>query len=703
MALSNIIASVQDESASFVAPGATVDNFSKVSHRSDIYLALFRPGATPAWTGNLKRYDYSGNPASLRDENKNPAVDPNTGNFYDTARSAWSNSADGNFVAKGGAAGRLNPASRNVYTYTGESDNLTLESNRFSADNAAITLSDLGLGENDTAIRTKILDWAVGYDVNDEDEDNATDDARLHIGDPLHSRPVIVTYGGDSETPNSVIFFGTNDGYLHAIKTDTGDEVFSFIPTELIPNLKPLYENIPVHDKIYGLDGALTLWTEDKDGDGTIDSDDDHVYLYAGMRRGGNNYYALDVTDKDAPEFKWQIPGTSTEFGELGQTWSQALPITIKYNGTNRKVLLFGGGYDATQDDNNTRAVDSVGRAIYIVDADDGELLWSGGPADGTETRSFDDMTYSFPATPRAVDINGDGVIQQFYIGDMGGRIWRFDINDEATDNTELIDGGIIADLSTDGIIADTRRFYHTPDLSLSTINGKHYINIAVGSGYQAHPLNTGIEDRFYLIRYPLEFAGAQKYGIPDTAETTGDEAPDYVPIVESDLFNATSNILGEGTDPDVVSAAEESLATSHGWYLNMELSGEKVLGSSITFDNKIFFASYVPGAPLTGCAPEIGRGIFWGVNLWDGTPVSNLADDGAADLTKEDRTRRIPGGGIPAPIQIMFIDAGNVNEEGEVEDNELQILAISGPNNMLNLDPDSLVRRVYWSEYPNF
>ena len=353
-ALANIINSVQDDATTFVAPGATVDHFSKISHRNDIYLALFQPKAAPQWVGNLKRYDFAGKPAVLKDANDEAAIDPETGEFKDDAQSIWSTSADGNSVPAGGAAGKLVPGDRNIYTYTGTSKYLTHETNEFDEDNKKIKTDDLGLSSNDETGRENLLDWARGFDVDDEDADSLTADSRNFIGDPLHSKPVIVTYGGTSANPDSLILFGTNEGFIHAIDTGTGDEEFAFIPTELLPNLKPQYDNTPGSDKIYGMDGALSIWNKDTNNNGKVETGD-HVYLYAGMRRGGSSYYALDITDKEAPEYMWQIdggPGGTDGFHELAETWSQMVPATIKYGTTIKKVLIFGGGYDNAQDDN---------------------------------------------------------------------------------------------------------------------------------------------------------------------------------------------------------------------------------------------------------------------------------------------------------------------------------------------------------------
>ena len=545
--------------------------------------------------------------------------------------------------------------------------------------------------------KENILEWALGRDVKDADEDGDTLDNRNHMGDPLHSNAVTVTYGGDAADPDSIVFVGTNEGYLHAISSRDGTEHFAFMPEELIGNLERLYHNDQSQGKIYGMDGGLTLWTEDLDHDGHIESDaNEHAYLYAGMRRGGSSYYAFDVSKKDSPEFKWQIAGGSAGFEELGETWSRMNPTTIKYGTTVKKVLIFGGGYDNSQDDKVTRSHDSIGRAIYIVDADTGALLWSGGAGDHNETKTFDDMLYSIPATPIALDVNGDGGAEQIYVGDMGGQIWRFDV--DITSDTLELDGGVIADFGTDNVMSDARRFYHTPDISLSIVDSQYVLNIAIGSGYQAHPLNTTIEDNFYLVRYPIRYAGEGKYGIPQETSFGTDAPPEtiYEPITEDHLYNATQNLIGEGT-PDERKAALQQLATTTGWFIEMEGSGEKVLGSSVTFNNKVLFTSYTPGDATDPCSPNVGSGTFWAVNLLDGTPVEQFDTDDEL-LNKKDRHKNIPSPGLPPAPQTLFL----ITKDSTSSD-DLQVITTSGGNTMLSHDIDSLIDRVYWSEYPNF
>ena len=69
-----IINNTETVDSTFVAPGAAIDQFSRVAHRNDVYLALFRPSATPEWSGNLKHYDLKGKPVNLFDADNKVAV-----------------------------------------------------------------------------------------------------------------------------------------------------------------------------------------------------------------------------------------------------------------------------------------------------------------------------------------------------------------------------------------------------------------------------------------------------------------------------------------------------------------------------------------------------------------------------------------------------------------------------------------------------
>lgn len=200
--------------------------------------------------------------------------------------------------------------------------------------------------------------------------------------------------------------------------------------------------------------------------------------------------------------------------------------------------------------------------------------------------------------------------------------------------------GGRIADFAGNNE-ANARRFYHTPDLSISRYWGKRYLSLMIGSGYQAHPLNKVIKDRAYMLRIPALF------GAP-VDPSSGDVA--YATLTESDLFDTTDNKIGQGTDAEKL-AAEESLAEASGWMIELENTGEKILSSSIVVGGTATFTTYEPAAALSACAPSTGRSRLYSVVLRDGKPARNRDDvDPDSEPTKDDRDQDVEVPGFPAP-----------------------------------------------------
>jgi type IV pilus assembly protein PilY1 len=144
------------------------------------------------------------------------------------------------------------------------------------------------------------------------------------------------------------VYAATNDGYLHAIDGETGVELWSFIPKELLTNMNRLFFNSNNKFKNYGIDGNIVPVVADRDKNGIIDGSD-FVYILFGMRRGGETYYALDVTNKSTPKLLWNVRLTSG-----GQSWSTPVVARIDINtfglNADKAVVVIGGGYDSVQD-----------------------------------------------------------------------------------------------------------------------------------------------------------------------------------------------------------------------------------------------------------------------------------------------------------------------------------------------------------------
>ncbi len=684
-AFTSILTDIGKVSTTFVSPAVSVNAFNRLTHRNDLYFALFRPTINYRWPGNLKKYQLvravAGDPSSnliIADVNGNNAVDPSTGLFTSTAQSYWSGSVDGADVEKGGAAEMLpTPANRKIYTFTGADSALlapqtaaiTLESlkNKLLDSNTALTKSMLGLSNTaSSADRTSLIQWTRGVDVLDENNNGSTTDARQAIGDPLHSEPQLVTYKGTTEANADItLYMTTNQGFLHAMDAKTGVEQFAFIPKDLLSHLPLLEGNTTTTSRLYGLDGPMTVWHNDLNNDllvlntdGTVQTGE-HVYLYFGMRRGGRNYYALDVTDRSSPKLKWEIKGGTGDFAELGQTWSKMIHAKIKFNGADRDVLIFGGGYDSSMDSSTLPSADNMGRALYMVDANTGKRLWWASIASSNADLKLADMKNALAANVTAFDSTGDGYVDQIYAADTAARIWRFDINKSNTGAANLMTGGVIADLngtatnvSNSEAAANNRHFFSAPDVAYVRQGSQEYLTIAIGSGFRAHPLETTTQDRFYVIR-DTDVRGPAK-------DANGNAI--YTTITENDLYDATKNLAGEGTQTQI-DAARQALNTDNGWYIKLNKDdkagtfvGEKVLGKSVTFNNILIFASFTPTPPDSqsdSCAPGKGTSSAWAINLLDAQPVFNFCNNGS--LKRCDRKGVLNITGLPPSPRILF------------------------------------------------
>lgn len=655
-AFNDIVREVVSVNTTFVSPGVAVNSFNRLNHRDELYFSVFKPDKKPSWTGNLKRYKLGHNGA-IYDVNDNAAVNSSTGFFEKTSRSWWSSVDDGDSVSIGGAAWQQPTpnSNRKVYTYYTGASSKTL-SDTTNAVNVAnksnLTKAMFGDATMSDSDHERLINWTRGADVFDVDLDKDTTDARPYIADPLHSVPHLVTYGGTNASPDITVYFGDNQGYLHAIKGKTGESYFSFIPEEFLANQSVLMNNSSsVAEHPYGMDGSVASWVYDKNADIEIKATDgDHAYIYIGQRRGGRNYYALDVTDRDNPKILWKITGGTGDFAELGQSWSKPVKTKIDINGKITDVIVISGGYDTQQDSVTTRTTDTTGRALYILNATTGARIWWAGPSGSGADLELADMNYSIPATPKVLDVSGDGAADQIYVGDMGGQLWRFDIYNGSAARS-LVTAGVIADLAG-STNATNRRFYHTPDVFGLQVGTSRQLGLVIGSGWQAHPLDVAVEDRMYMIRI------ADATSPPDS---NSDGVTDYTKLTEAKLFDTTLNLIQEGTATQQA-AATTALDEADGWYIRLTRSGEKVLSSSQTMGGQVFITTYEPTPSTSNCVPSAGTPRLFHISASNGGAVKNYDGIGKDDeLTRSDREDVLQTAGLPPNPQRMRIDGQDV------------------------------------------
>ena len=676
--LQDVFKQILSVSTTFVAASIPVNVFNRAEVVDNIYLGLFQADTDgkPYWVGNVKKLklsglnDPSGN-VQLVDALDNTAIAAD-GRIRSDALTFWTSAADlpppdlqagevagrdGRSVGRGGAGQQIpgfttvgpglnNSSAGGRELYFDDSGQLE----PLNVDPATINLVKATLGLTDDAEVAEMLAYARGMDIDDLDGDGDTDEARDWIlADPLHSRPLPINYGaitGYSET-NPAIFLAvaSNDGYLHFIRntdvggSESGEEAWAFMPHAVINKLGALRLNVPAGLHPYAVDGSPVAYIEDQNSDGNIDPGD-KVYLYVGLRRGGKAYYALDVSDPSQPELLWTID-KSGDFAELGLTFSTPRVGLVDVGSGPQPVLVFGGGYDTNKDlRTGVGTNDTEGQAIYVVDAETGQLIWKavGQGTSSSTTFLHPDLVDSIPSTVSAVDMNGDSLLDRILVGDTGGNIWRADLTGTSTSNWKLTRVAQLGRHATGASgVPDDRRFFHRPDVIQSKDNDGPFDAIVIGSGDRADPKDKGgtVENFVYMIK-------DRNIGVGSGADS---------PLVDSELDDVTDNCLQSGTC---------SLDLLKGWRLELEDSGEKNLATPLTIGGTVYFTTYLPfGSAATSgqCAPAEGNGRLYAVKLQNAFASRNYntADDDPLNpgepTTQEDRSTDLNSQGIPAEV----------------------------------------------------
>jgi Tfp pilus tip-associated adhesin PilY1 len=315
-AIMDAVNSIISRTSSFTAPVVPV---TRTTSGNKIYMAFFKPVEENFWEGNVTKFGLSTDNEIIGSDG-NPATWAN-GAMREDAKPYWA-TIDWADISKSNG---IHNDSRNIYTYLGAVDSLTDAANRFADDNPNLTAMMLGnptdVTVNGTPVtgRDKVINYIRGADVLDQDADGDSSKNRPIItADVLHSEPLVFDYHYADNSSKTLVFFGANDGMLHAVldvidpdvtesddETHYGTEAWAFIPPNQLNRLKYILEG-PTHR--YYVDASPKAYFHDVDQDGRVDSGDgDQVILVCGQRDGGSGYFALDITNPDVPKYLWRI------------------------------------------------------------------------------------------------------------------------------------------------------------------------------------------------------------------------------------------------------------------------------------------------------------------------------------------------------------------------------------------------------------
>jgi type IV pilus assembly protein PilY1 len=726
--------------SSIIARAQTFTTASVPSSRSQFgdgfYTGFFEPREDESfWPGHLEAYRIDQN-FELLGKADQPALDPNTGDFFDPRRPIWD-------VAHKLAGTNGEPAhpARNLFT-TATGARIDFNAANLTDVDLSVTGADLGVYPNDPntpfatteALADAVVAYVSGEDAFDLDRDADVTETRVEVlGDIFHSRPIVVGTPppfllgeqgfGPPQDPNShfgrfarrdrKLYVGANDGMLHGINAGVlingpnglqldhaeavkggsgGEEAFGFVPSFLLPKLKQLPIQ-SLNNKSFYVDGSPAVadaWLSSGINDVSKESSEWTTVLMTGMRRGGDGYLALDVSDPEAsggthgpyPRLLWEFYDPAEP---LGETWSQPVITRVRLQGgpggdfcdsftspppdcKEQWVAIFAGGYREDGDaalaafaPPGNPAFTTGGKAIYVVAIETGQVLArvAYDPADPV----LSSMTYALPTDPAVVDLDFDGFADVIYAGDTGGQMWKWDISEIGQpDPSGMVTNWPVGVFFRTPIASNGhhRGLYFPPVLSF--VDGR--MLLAFGTGERTDITTVGDpavddENRLYVVEDLIPVGAGS---IPATAYTEAD----------------VTQLNGVLQDPD---------PTDLGFYVVAE-EGEKFITNHLAFAGFLITTSFKPLTGTGACATG-GEAFLYVLDL--GTGGGFFGDQ----TTPPDLTRRLAlGGGVPTDPSITTSTAGGSGSRILVQTSDGSVTNLDGPDD--GLEP---VKMVFWRQ----
>jgi len=588
-----------------VAASRTVDE-------NYLYAASFQPlNQEPFWQGHLKKYQIN--------------TDGAVGSML------W----DGGSVLQSTTA-----ANRNIWTYKGSTGGAMTAFNTTN-----MTYDDLNIDDSVPADALAAKNLIVGF-IRGETTYNIES---WKLGDIFRSNPVTVptpsSYFFDTRDSNDafntfrttyprtttnglrLVLIGANDGQLHAFKTDTGVEAWSFIPPNFLTKLINIAHNAHptglTHQ--YFVDGPTTVadaWLGSGDGKTKSASDWRTLAIFGEGRGVGPNiwsssascsadfkstyttgygnfcgYHALDVTDTVTstpyqPTYKWHLTPSATDALALGEPWSKMIVSRVIINGNERWAGFIGAGYSASNC--LTEPCDKKGKGFFVIDLRDGSTIWSF-THDGSGTAGNTDMDFSLPANPLVIDNDADGFADTVYLGDIGGNVWRFRFctsGDLATCNTTNWRGSRLYQRTS----GSTLTIYTAPTAAKDPSGN---LWIYWGTGDKVDPVDTTVRNKFYAAK-------------------------------ETDFTSTWSESDLESIDTTTYT----DTSAKHGWYFSLSTGGEKVLYDPTVYGGVVYFTTYLPDQSGDPCS-QAGTSYLWGINYLTGAGMIPTGTSGGTARSK--------------------------------------------------------------------
>jgi type IV pilus assembly protein PilY1 len=382
------------------------------------------------------------------------------------------------------------------------------------------------------------------------------------------------------------VYAAANDGMLHSFDAATGQEDFAFIPSALFRGVagNVLTQDVSGIQALTYQDGGVPIYhhhfyvdSSPRAGDVDFGGGDWHTILVGGLGKGGNTYYALDITDSGAVDesaaaakvlWEWRNPDNDDDAAhnhKLGTTpaYTYGRPVIVKTRAYGWTVLVTSGY-------NNKSGVGT----LYMLNPKTGAVMnqLSTGTGSGANPSGFAQI-HAF------VKDESNQIAEQVYGGDLFGNLWRFDVSDPNPANWKVV---LFAKLTDSGGVGQP--ITTAPQIEVDLNNGiNRYVLIGTGRLLDTSDLtNPAVPQQ--------QTAYAIRDGTLSTILVAGLPIQPRVTL-DSQLYTALGTIVG---------------GAPNGWYSDLPTSPSERIVEDVNADVNIFafIGTQVPNDPCLIALP---------------------------------------------------------------------------------------------------
>ena len=521
----------------------------------------------------------------------------------------------------------------------------------------ATTCADL-VGKSNAAdlCKQRYLNYALALPQPDSTWASRVGNA---FADPYHGTPVSVstpnaflrdesyaTWRTQQANRQPMLLVPTNDGMLHAFKTNATDttnaELWAFLPPGVLPSLSAQYAGAHallldmspvVKDVAFGPVGsATTAWgrtrAQAQGGTATWRT------VAVGALTAGRGYYALDVTDPAAPKFLWQLSTikdtkNSAVYNLFGDFPSPPAIGTVYYaepgnqpvetpvaflpggSGTNWKAWNSGSSppQQCTRwsswgvgERNKTRCWSGPGASLTVVRLYDGKILrtFRNDPAGLSPY-----LNHPAEAASPVLAFKDNGALT--VVTGSGSAATGYANIDAPITGAVALYPGAVGTVTTRAFVGDEDGDLWRIDVS-ATDPGAWSMAL-FHDAYEGNSFLPGSGGSVPDPPQPVAVAPVitvDRLGNVVTVYATGDQAPNFSLTAQNHMYSVSEKITG--TTPTFTVTPVEN------WHLPF-INGVTPTGPLSLFSGNLYFSTFTPGTGSSSACIK-GSGTLWGIDF---------------------------------------------------------------------------------------